>query len=370
MKGDIQQWLTWLRGVSPIYIALIEVGLTLLGVIIASLIVMVMHNIIYNRLQKTSKLWDDTLFSALHAPLQLFIWIGGLILAVMPIQILCPKTKLLPVLTLGLKIVTVIAVVWFLLRYVRLFEMKLMNAEPNPKKKKQMDKATTLMVGKLLRIVVAVVAILLVLQLVGIKVTALVAFGGAGALIIGYAGKDMLANFFGGLMIFTDRQFTVGDWISSPDKNIEGTVEHIGWRITRIRAFDQRPLYVPNATFATISVLNPSRMTHRRIKADIGVRYDDVGRIKGIVDDITAYLKSHPGIDANQTLFVKFVEFAASSLNIQVYTFTKTKMWMEFLDIQEEVFLKVAEIVASHGAELAFPTQTIEIPKGLAVVKQ
>jgi MscS family membrane protein len=370
MKGQLNEWFTWFQGVSPVYVTLIEMGLTAVVVIVVSVVEAVVYSLVYKHLSRTKKMWDDIFFTALHVPLQFLIWVGGLILVVSAAENFFPKDAGLPAgLDVALKVVTIIAVVWFLVRYVRLFETKLMimPLEEGSGKKRKLDKATTLMLGKMLRILVALVATLFILQLVGVNITALVAFGGAGALVIGYAGKDMLANFFGGLMIFTDRQFTVGDWISSPDKNIEGTVDFIGWRITRLITFDKRPMYVPNATFSTITVVNPSRMTNRRIKTVVGIRYDDIGEMRGIVNDITEMLKAHPGIDTNQTLFVKFFEFGDSSLNIQIYTFTKTTAWVEYLEVQEDVFLNISDIVAKHGAEIAFPTRTLEMPKGINV---
>ena len=81
-----------------------------------------------------------------------------------------------------------------------------------------------------------------------------------GGIAVGFAARDLLANFLGGLSIFMDRPFAVGDWIRSPDREIEGTVEDVGWRVTRIRTFDQRPLYVPNSVFSTVALENPSRL--------------------------------------------------------------------------------------------------------------
>ena len=183
-----------------------------------------------------------------------------------------------------------------------------------------------------------------------------------GGLAVGFAAKDMLANFFGGLMIYLDRPFSVGDWIKSPDKEIEGTVEHIGWRLTRIRTFDKRPLFVPNGMFSTISVENPSRMTNRRIKAIINLRYDDANKIAIILKDIENMLGKHPAIDTEQTLMVNLVECASWSLNFMLYAFTKTTKWAEFQAVRQDVFIKVLEIVDSHGAECAFPTSTVHIP--------
>lgn len=159
-------------------------------------------------------------------------------------------------------------------------------------------------------------------------------------------------------MLF-DRPFSIGDWIRSPDRNIEGTVTEIGWRITKIKTFDNRPLYVPNSLFSSISVENPGRMTNRRITTTIGLRYEDAAKVGVIVEAVREMLKNHPAIDQRQTLLVYFNQFADSSLNIMVYCFTKTTVWAEWLAAQQDVYLKIIDIVQSHGADFAFPSQTL-----------
>ncbi|WP_258868179.1 mechanosensitive ion channel family protein [Alkalilimnicola ehrlichii] len=130
---------------------------------------------------------------------------------------------------------------------------------------------------------VIVIAGLVVLQTLGISIAGVLAFGGVGGIAVGFAARDLLANFFGGLTVYLDRPFSVGDWIRSPDREIEGTVERIGWRQTRIRTFDLRPLYVPNSTFNSIALENPSRMSNRRIFETIGIRYNDADKMATIV---------------------------------------------------------------------------------------
>lgn len=156
-------------------------------------------------------------------------------------------------------------------------------------------------------------------------------------------------------MLYFDRPFSIGDWIRSPDRNIEGTVAEIGWRITRINTFDHRPLYVPNSVFSSISVENPGRMTNRRIKTVIGLRYEDADKIGLIVDAIRNMLQAHSDIDQKQTLLVYFNEFADSSLNIMVYCFTKTTVWQEWLAVQQDVYLKIIAIVQKTA--LTSPSQ-------------
>ncbi|MFH1716455.1 MAG: mechanosensitive ion channel domain-containing protein, partial [Planctomycetota bacterium] len=151
-------------------------------------------------------------------------------------------------------------------------------------------------------------------------------------------------------------------WIRSPDRNIEGTVEHIGWRLTRIRTFDKRPLYIPNGLFSTISIENPSRMQNRRIKQTIGVRYEDAPKIEMILKQIEEMLKVHPEIDQTKITFVNLVNFAPYSLEFLLHTFTKTTNRVKFQQVQQDILLKVLEIIEKSGAQCAFPTTTVNLP--------
>lgn len=218
-------------------------------------------------------------------------------------------------------------------------------------------KATT----KFMRLVIYFIALILTLALFGVSLTGLLAFGGVGGMVAGLAARDMLANFFGAMMVYMDRPFKVGDWIRSPDRSIEGTVEDIGWRVTRIRTFDKRPLYVPNSTFTTIAIENPSRMLNRRIYENIGIRYDDVDCVDAIVDEIRTMLKTHKDIDQENTLIVNLNAFSASSVDIMIYVFTLTTNWVEYHAIKQDVLIGTQKIIRSHGAQIAFPTTTMHI---------
>ncbi|MGF7483325.1 mechanosensitive ion channel family protein [Providencia sp. SP181] len=229
--------------------------------------------------------------------------------------------------------------------------------------KKGSDPTSARIVARVFKTTVFVVMVLLFGEHFGMSLSGLMAFGGIGGIAIGMAGKDILSNFFSGLMLYFDRPFNIGDWVSSPDRNIEGTVVEIGWRITKIITFDHRPLYIPNSVFSSISVENPGRMTNRRIKTEIGLRYEDSDKIGAIVDDIRTMLQQDENIDTSQTLLVYFDAFADSSLNIMVYCFTKTTVWAEWLAAQQDVYLKIIEIVKRHGADFAFPSQTLYVEK-------
>ena len=184
-----------------------------------------------------------------------------------------------------------------------------------------------------------------------------------GGLAVGMAAKEMLSNFFGGLTIYLDQPFKVGDWINIPENKLEGTVEFIGWRQTTIRTFKKIPVYVPNALFTTLSVENPSRMTNRRIKEIIGIRYEDFEKTKKIVNEIASFLNSSQLIDKNQTIICNFDKYNTSSLDLFIYCFTVTTNWVEFLNAKEEILLEIGKIIELNNAEIAFPTKVININK-------
>lgn len=306
---------------------------------------------------KTKTVWDDALIEACRRPAIWLIWILGINFAAgiaaqkmeSPLQAVIDPINRLALIFLG----TI-----FLTNFIKRAERNLVHPEYMAQ---PMDATTVRAVGKLLRASVIITGVLIAMQLFGYSISGLLAFGGIGGIAVGFAAKDLLANFFGGLMIYLDRPFSVGEWIRSPDKEIEGTVEDIGWRLTRIRTFDKRPLYIPNSVFASISVENPSRMSNRRIHETVGIRYQDISSMDAIVTQVTAMLMAHPEIDTNQTMIVNFNKFSASSVDFFVYTFTKTTNWVDFHQIKQDVLLRVAEIVAANSAEIAFPTSTLHI---------
>jgi len=262
-------------------------------------------------------------------------------------------------LQLAQQLLLVASATWFAFRLVTGFEQAFINHRREANR--DFDITTVSVLARIVRIAVVVTGVLTALSILEIPISGLLAAGGVGGIAIGLAARDLLANFFGGFMVFMDRPFSVGDWVRSPDRDIEGVVQKMGWRVTTIMKFDRRPMYVPNATFTTITVENPSRMTHRRIFEHVGVRYDDFAQVKAIVDSIRSMLQAHEEIAAEETLIVHFNQFGASSLDIMVYCFTRTRQWLEYHRVREDILLKIGGIVEAHGAEIAFPTRTLKL---------
>jgi len=316
------------------------------------------------RFEKTKNLWDDAVLEAICRPLSLLIWVMGISLAAQ-IATAQAEAEIFAIIEPVRDVMVIVALTWFLVRFIRQAEGSIITARKA--KGERVDVTTLDAITKLLRLSVIITAGLVVLQTLGFSISGVLAFGGVGGIAVGFAARDLLANFFGGLMLYLDRPFSVGDWVRSPDREIEGTVEHIGWRLTMIRTFDKRPLYVPNSVFANIAVENPSRMTNRRIYETFGLRYEDIGKMSAITADVETMLKNHPAIDTAQTLMVNFVSYTASSVDFFVYTFTKTTVWVEFHTIKQDVLLAIADIVEQHGAAIAFPTSTVHVPDGIVL---
>lgn len=298
--------------------------------------------------------WDNVLTDALMRPSKWAIW---LLVVYLSLGLFEGADQLRTLVRQAADTALILLLAWIAQRALKGAEAELLSEHRG--KRQSDDRATIRASLRLIRISVGIVVLLMVLQSLGVSVSGLLAFGGIGGIAVGFAARDLLANFLGGLSIYLDRPFTVGDWIRSPDREIEGTVEDIGWRMTRIRTFDQRPLYIPNSIFSSVAVENPSRMNNRRIYETIGIRYDDVAVMGRIVADVKAMLESHEAIDLSRTLMVNFVACGPSSLDFFIYAFTKTTDWATFHAIKQEVLLQVLSIISAQGAEVAFPTRTL-----------
>jgi MscS family membrane protein len=355
-----ESWLINLTGETYLWVG--ELFLIVLTALFAGFIL----NKLLNRLQlkaaQTPTVWDDALIEACRTPAIWLIWILGInfALSIMAQRINSPLQDVIDPLN---RLAIIVLGVLFINGFIKRAESNLLN----PKyMKKPMDPTTIKALSKLFRAAVVITAVLVIMQFLGYSISGLLAFGGIGGIAVGFAAKDLLANFFGGLMIYLDRPFSVGDWVRSPDKEIEGIVEDVGWRLTRIRTFDKRPLYIPNAVFANISVENPSRMLNRRIYESVGIRYDDIACMAPIVDQVTAMLREHEEVDSDQVIIVNFNKFAPSSLDFFVYAYTKTTDWVKYHKVKQDVLLQVSAIIEANKAEIAFPTSTLHIaPPGL-----
>jgi MscS family membrane protein len=308
----------------------------------------------------TANTWDDAVFGAAVRPVSLVIWVLGISIAAGMMPMFDVSSELgREWLNIGRELGILCAIAWFLYGFVKNVENNVIQRSHDGKSKA--DHTTVRALGRVFRVTVLVTASLAALDTLNFNIAGLLAAGGIGGLAIGLAAKDLLANFFGGVTVFIDRPFSIGDWILMKDQGIEGVVEDIGWRQTIIRKFDKRPVYVPNSYFTTAAVENPSRMTHRRIYETVGLRYDDIAVVDAITREVREMLLEHPEIDKGQTLMVNFNAFADSSLDFFIYCLTHTTVWTKYHEIKQDVLLKTSEIIERNGASIAFPTRTLHM---------
>jgi MscS family membrane protein len=235
---------------------------------------------------------------------------------------------------------------------------------------------------KVINGVIILISIIAMLKVIGVDLTAVLSGLGIAGAAVAFAAKDSIANIFGSVSILAGDIFEQGDWIQS--NHAEGTVVEIGLRATTIRTFDNALISVPNFELSNSSVKNwTRRRIGRRIKMNIGVTYEsDFNDIKQAIKEIKEMLRNHPGIANEHTSFsnsdrhaklvsiedlkgikrttlVYMDEFAASSINILLYCFSRTVIWNEWLEVKEDVMFKIADILKKNNLEFAYPTMTI-----------
>ncbi len=212
-------------------------------------------------------------------------------------------------------------------------------------------------VRKGIKVLIVVLAISVIAKEWNYDIGTLLAGLGLGGLAFALAAKDTASNLFGGITIMLDKPFTIGDWIKTPD--VEGTVEEMGFRSTKIRTFAQALVSIPNSVLSNAPITNWSRMGKRRITFRLGVTYStSYQNMQLCLQNLRQMLTSHPDIHP-QTIFVYFERYGESSLEIFLYFFTKTTNWQEFLAVQEDVNLKIMKILEELSVSVAFPSRSV-----------
>jgi MscS family membrane protein len=352
-------WQTSFLGVSVGH-GMAALGVLLLGILVRGLVAHWLLAFLRRMSERTETKVDDAVVSALEGPAKLVPVIVSLFFAINILQ-------------LGgdgalrghqfVQSLVVIALFWALHNAVGPLSHALESSRSS---------LTPVMVDwmtKALRIVFMIVGAAAVLQVWDIPVAGIVAGFGLFGVAIGLGAQDLFKNLISGILILTEKRFLPGDWILV-DGVVEGTVEEINFRSTVVRRFDKGPVYVPNSKLSDNAVTNFSRMTHRRIKWAIGVRYDTTSeQLREIRDKVLAYLAENPAFAAPPEVatFMRVDAFGPSSIDFLLYCFTKTTNWGEWLERKEELAIFLKETVEAAGTEFAFPSTSVYLESGAEV---
>ena len=225
----------------------------------------------------------------------------------------------------------------------------------------KLDNTLLLFLSKIARVIVYALGTVIIINELGYDVNGIIAGIGLGGLTVALAAQDLAKNIFGGIVIIFDKPFIVGDWIKT--SSLEGIVEDITFRSTRIRTFENSVITGPNNTIANDSVINWSKMYKRRVKQELQIEYGtSLDKIKNITTKINDYLINHPGVN-KESINVRFEDFKEDGLNILICYFTNTTSYDKYLQIKEDVNMNILNILDSENVSLAFKTQTIHLKK-------
>ena len=337
---------------------LIKSGITLVLLLIFWWLERHIYHFLLARAQRSKNIWDDCVIYALHTPIRfVIVSIGALYIATTVIDALTDMHTYDAIADVAKILVTNVFILWFLVRFIHQVEQAL---SQRPATIAKYSRTTIRAISQALTIFVVIAIILNILKPVfGVPISALLAFGGIGGVAVALACQDLLTNIFGGFLVYSDRPFDIGDWIASPDREIVGIVEHIGLRLTRIRTFDKTLRYVPNSVFSKVTLDNYSRMSHRRIRMTIGIRYDDARILQQVVDGLDGMLQRNPLLDTTMPTYARFTEFADSSINIQLYAYTQQVARLDYLTVMQGIAVQAIEVLDGLGAEMAFPSRTL-----------
>lgn len=288
--------------------------------------------------------WKEGIDSIFLLPCQLLLWILGLTLVA---EVLCKRfgvSFFSEYLSTFRATGAVFCSSWILLRWKRIMLQHFLR-----KKERRVDAGFAQTTSNILTVCIGALTLLIVMQLWGLNMGPLIAFGGIGAAAVGFAAKDVIANFFGGLMLAINRPFVVGDWIELQQHKIEGQVEEIGWYLTAIRDREKRPVYLPNALFSHIVVANFSRMTHRRLQEQIPLCRIDVSKLSGLSARLREKLASHSDVDEEMPLLVSFHVQDKNDLRLALDLYTLQTRYEDFMAFRQDILLFVLAELEEAG---------------------
>jgi MscS family membrane protein len=339
-------------------------GIIILGLLFQRLLSRVLTKFMYRFLQRYSKgVSFESFLSLVKKPVGFCIFLITLYIAfnqlAFPIEWkLVPKHRfgLKMVLHRGFLVVLIMSMTWVILRIVDFFGLIFMYKASLTESKT--DDQLIPFVKEFIKIIIVVFSVFFILGSVfNMNISSLIAGLGIGGLAIALAAKESLENLLGSFTIFLDKPFTIGDNVKIG--NIQGTVERIGFRSTRIRTIEKSFVTVPNKRMVDTELDNLSLRSYFRVRFDLPLLFEtSEDNLKEILFQVRKHISEHPMV-INETT-VHFLEFGSYSLNIHVQYFINTTDWEQFCKIKEEINLKIINVVRANGSDLAYPVNKVK----------
>ncbi len=334
------------------YLALM--GLLLLGIVVYKAITFLVARRVRSLAERFGSSWASTLVTVLSSPLAISV-MGAVLWLSYPILRLPVQATV--VINLLIRTLIIFSIVWAAYRLTDV--MAEMLAAKASETETKLDDQLVPLLRKSLKLLIVVAGVLLILQNLNINVASLLAGLGIGGLAVAFAAKDTLANFFGSIMIFLDRPFQIGDWIVVD--GVEGIVEEVGFRSTRIRTFYNSLVCIPNSRFTDRPIDNYGARRYRRIFTTLGVSYDTTPeQMQAFVEGIRAIIRANP-YTRKDYYEIHMSGFGAHALEVMVYFFFELPTWTDELRERHNVFLEIIRLANDLNVTFAFPTQTLHV---------
>jgi len=327
-------------------------AIVLVGLVLDKLVSALLQLAVRTRRNRTAKGHyrgiSDTILRPFGLMAMAFAWWAGLNLLGLPEQALV-------VLLVSVKFLACLSTVWGAYRMVDLLAAFLMDKAAATSSR--LDDALVPLVTKTAKVFVTVMGVVFIADNLDVDVTSLLAGLGLGGLAFALAAKDVAGNLFGSITVLLDQTFHVGDWVIIGD--VEGTVEHIGFRSTRVRTFYNSLVSVPNSNLITANVDNMGQREFRRLSTKLSLAYDTPPeRIEAFCEGLRELVRLHPYM-RKDSYHVYLNEFSASALEVLVYVFWRTPDWATELRERHRFLLDCLRLAQRLGVEYAYPTQTI-----------
>jgi MscS family membrane protein len=358
IRDDIVQRLPhWLRGQAlgvELWQYLSILAILLVGLVVRKVIQYLIKNRVKDLVENMGQASTARLVDVFASP-------GATVVMAIVLRIAYPRLLLPPgavlAMEVAVRILLVLSVVWAAYRTVDLVSERM--SEKAAKTESKLDDQLVPLVRKSLKVFTVIAGVLVILQNLEVNIASLLAGLGIGGVAVALAAKDTIANFFGSIMIFTDRPFQIGDWVVIG--GVEGIVEEVGFRSTRIRTFYNSLVTVPNAKFMEANIDNYGQRQYRRTFVTLNVSYATTPeQMQAFVEGIRAVVSANP-YTRKDYYEIHMSAFGAHSLDVMVYIFFRVPSWSEELRQRHNVFLEILRLARDLGVEFAFPTQTLHL---------
>ncbi|WP_417513873.1 mechanosensitive ion channel family protein [Minwuia sp.] len=353
--------LVWERGVFGVEIdsILLAIGIFLIFVILRGIFTKIVIASLSRLTQRTETTVDDQILEAMRGPLRFTFIVAGLFfasrVAPLPEAVDDYVVKII-------RSLIAFTIFWAIYRMAVPLSF-LLDTAMNAMRGQDLGEALKKFAIRVFRVIIVVLGVAAILEEWDFDIAAVLGGLGLVGMAVAFGAQNLIANLFGGLVIFLDKIFVEGHWIRSND--VEGTVEKIGFRTTKIRRFDKALVTVPNSTLADEAVTNFSMMTNRRIYWMIGVEYRTTQeQLIQIVEGINDYVRNGEDFetDPNRVSTLIHVDsFNDSSIDIMLYCFTKTTKWAVWMEVKERLLYHIKELVEEAGTGFAFPSSSLYV---------